>query len=87
MRIDIFFKRTLILKKRDQAKSLCDKQLVRVNGRTAKPSKTIHIGDIIQIDTITGTRSIKVLDIPRGNVRKDETGRFYEERSGTGTSG
>ena len=87
MRIDVFFKRTLILKKRNQAKSLCDKQLVRVNGRTAKPSKAITIGDIIEIDTITGTRSVKILDIPRGNVRKDEPDRFYEERTGTGKSG
>jgi ribosomal 50S subunit-recycling heat shock protein len=82
VRIDVFFKKTQILQKRNQAKALCDKQLVRVNGRTAKPSKAITIGDIIQIDTITGTRSIKILDIPRGNVRKDETSRFYEERSG-----
>jgi ribosomal 50S subunit-recycling heat shock protein len=87
VRIDVFFKKTLIFKKREQAKSLCDKQLVRVNGRIAKPSKNIQIGDIIEIDTVAGTRSIKVLDIPRGNVGKHETGRYYEEGSGTGTSG
>ena len=81
MRIDAFFKKTLIVKKRDQAKELCDKQLVRINGRTVKPSKTVAVGDIIEIDTVSGTRSFKILDIPRGNVRKDNTDRFYEERS------
>lgn len=79
MRIDIFFKKTLIIKKRNQAKELCDKQLVRVNGRTVKPSKAINIGDTIQIDTLAGTRSFRILDIPRGNVRKDETHQYYEE--------
>lgn len=79
MRIDVFFKKTLIIKKREQAKALCDKHLVRVNGRTVKPSKTITIGDTIQIDTLAGTRSFRILEIPRGNVRKDEAARFYEE--------
>ena len=79
MRIDVFFKKTLIIKKRDQAKELCDKQLVRVNGRTVKPSKAITIGDTIQIDTMAGTRTFTILDIPRGNVRKNETSKYYEE--------
>lgn len=82
MRIDVFLKKTLILKKRNQAKDLCNKQLIRVNGRAAKPSKPIAPGDIIEIETLAGTRSLRILELPTGNVTKGQASRYYEERTG-----
>jgi len=79
MRIDLFLKKTLIFKKRSEAKIMCNKNLVKLNGRYIKPSKTIDTGDLIEIETIKGIRKFKVLDIPKGNVGKDETGLYYEE--------
>ncbi len=79
MRIDLFLKRVLIFKKRSEAKALCDKDLVKLNGRYAKPSKTVSEGDVIEIETLKGIRRVKVLKIPTGNVRKGEENVYYEE--------
>jgi ribosomal 50S subunit-recycling heat shock protein len=79
VRIDVFFKKTLLFKKRSEAKTICDKKLVKVNGVISKPSKSVNPGDIIEIDTFQGTRKIKILEIPGGNVKKNETANYYEE--------
>ena len=79
MRIDLYLKKTLILKKREEAKIMCDKNLVKLNGRYTKPSKTINPGDLIEIETAKGVKQIRVLKIPETNVMKEETGLYYEE--------
>jgi len=81
MRIDLYLKKTLIVKQRDTAKELCDKGMVKVNGMLSKPSREIREGDLIEIDGSQGTLRYRVLKIPDGNVRKEEANEFYE---GTG---
>ena len=70
MRIDLFFKKVLIFKKRSEAKIMCNKNLIKLNGRYAKASKTVNPGDLIEIETVKGIRKIKVLQIPQRNIRK-----------------
>jgi ribosomal 50S subunit-recycling heat shock protein len=79
VRIDLFFKKVLIFKKRSEAKIMCNKNLIKLNGRYAKASKTVNPGDLIEIETVKGIRKIKVLQIPQRNIRKDETELYYEE--------
>ena len=79
MRIDLYLKKTLIIKNRADAKTMCEKDLVRVNDRAVKPAKTINPGDKIEIETESGARKIKVIKVPEGNVRKEETSSYYEE--------
>ncbi|TET59756.1 MAG: RNA-binding protein [Candidatus Stahlbacteria bacterium] len=79
VRIDLFFKKVLIFKKRSEAKIMCNKNLIKLNGRYAKASKTVNPGDLIEIETVKGIRKIKVLQIPQGNIGKDETELYYEE--------
>ena len=79
MRIDLYLKRTLIFKKRSEAKVICGKALIRVNGKHAKPSRKLNIGDLLEIETVKGIRKIKVLQMPAGNIRKDEISSYYEE--------
>jgi ribosomal 50S subunit-recycling heat shock protein len=79
MRIDVFLKKVLIFKKRSEAKIICNKNLIKLNGRHTKPSKTINPGDLIEIETVKGIRKIKVLQIPKGNIGKNETELYYEE--------
>jgi ribosomal 50S subunit-recycling heat shock protein len=81
MRIDLFLKKTLIVKQREIAKELCDKGMVKVNGTLSKPSREIREGDMIEIDGTQGVLRYRVLKIPEGNVRKEETDEYYE---GTG---
>ena len=58
---------------------MCNKNLIKLNGRYAKASKTVNLGDLIEIETVKGIRKIKVLQIPQRNIRKDETELYYEE--------
>ena len=82
MRIDLYLKKMLIFKKREEAKLMCDKNLVKLNGQYSKPSKAVNIGDIIETETTKGIQKIRILKLPEGpegNVRKDETDLYYEE--------
>jgi ribosomal 50S subunit-recycling heat shock protein len=60
---------------------VCEKQLVRVNGQHAKPSKHVSIGDIIDIEAAIGVKRYRVLMIPAGNVKKGDRVLYYEEIS------
>ena len=50
MRIDKYLKVSRILKKRTAGKELGMNQRLKVNGRTAKASTNIEVGDIIEIE-------------------------------------
>lgn len=79
MRIDLLFKNMLIFKKRNEAKEMCLNNLIKVNGQYIKPSKKIQEGDIIEIETTQGIRKIRVLQIPKGNISKQDKSQYYEE--------
>ncbi len=49
MRVDLFLKESRIIKRRTIAKEFCDRGLVLVNGKTAKPSREIKDGDTLNI--------------------------------------
>ncbi len=82
MRIDQFLKKTLLLKQRQVAKELCDKNFIKLNGKYTKASKHVSVGDVIEIETLKGLARYRVLMLPHGNVRKDETDMYYAEMEG-----
>lgn len=49
MRIDLFLKESRIIKRRTIAKEYCERNLVLINGKCAKPSSEVKDGDIINI--------------------------------------
>ena len=49
MRIDLFLKQTRLIKRRTIAKEFCERELVLINGKVAKPSSNVNTGDIINI--------------------------------------
>ncbi|KPK67474.1 hypothetical protein AMJ87_13325 [candidate division WOR_3 bacterium SM23_60] len=79
MRCDLFLKNVLLFKKRTEAKEMCNKQLIKLNGKYVKPSKTVMVDDIIEIETYKGIQKIKVLKIPDSNVKRSDTESYYEE--------
>lgn len=81
MRLDLLLKNMLIFNKRSVVKTLCQSDLIKVHGRNVKPSKKMHEGDIVEIETPRGIRKIKVLKIPKGNISKQNKDLFYEELS------
>lgn len=79
MRCDLFLKKVLLFKKRTEAKGMCNKNLIKLNGKYIKPSKTVSVDDTIEIETYKGVRKLRVLKIPSGDVRKDDIASYYEE--------
>ncbi len=77
MRIDKFLKVARLIKRRTTAQEACEGARVSVNGKIAKSSKEVAIGDIIEI--VFGTRTLKVRITEIGEtVRKEQASSMYE---------
>lgn len=76
MRLDKFLKNSRLIKRRTVAKDACEGEKVYVNGKQAKPSTTVKIGDVIEI--VFGERSIKaeILEIA-DKATKDAAKEMY----------
>lgn len=77
MRLDKYLKVSRLIKRRTIAKDVCEGEKISVNGRIAKPSADIKIGDIITIDMRQHVLEVKVLATPN-SVRADEAHDLYE---------
>jgi ribosomal 50S subunit-recycling heat shock protein len=77
MRIDKFLKVSRILKRRTVAQEACSEEKVLINGKQAKPSTAVKIGDEVQILYAAGTFKFRVLNI-KETVKKDEVSSLYE---------
>ena len=49
MRIDLFLKESRIIKRRTIAKEYCERGLVLINEKVAKPSSEVKSGDVVNI--------------------------------------
>ena len=58
MRLDKFLKVSRLIKRRTVANEACDAGRVSVNGKPAKASVNVKVGDIIEI--AFGTKTVKV---------------------------
>ena len=63
MRLDKYLKVSRIIKRRTVANDACDAEHVTVNGRPAKASYVVKVGDRIAITFGQRTLQIEVLDI------------------------
>ena len=77
MRIDKFLKVSRILKRRTVAQEACGEDKVLINGKPAKPSTAVKIGDVIEVLYATGSLKVRVLNI-KETVKKDEASSLYE---------
>ncbi len=58
---------------------MCDKGLIKVNGKISKPSHAVKVGDLIEIDFLNKFLKVMVLEIPQGkNVSKRESSLLYK---------
>ena len=71
MRLDKFLKVSRLIKRRTVANEACDAGRVRLNGRTAKASSEVSVGDVIEISF--GTREVRaeVLDVQETTRKED----------------
>lgn len=77
MRLDKYLKVARIIKRRTVANNACDTDHICVNGRQAKASYNVKIGDIIEITFGERTLKIEVTDI-KETVGKDMASSLYK---------
>ena len=78
MRLDKFLKVSRLIKRRTVANEACDSERISVNGRTAKASYIVKIGDIIQMRFGQRTIKVEVLAISE-HVAKADAPAMYRE--------
>ena len=77
MRLDKFLKVSRIIKRRTVANDACDASHVTVNGKVAKASYDVKIGDVIEVGF--GQRVLRVrVTVVRETVRKEAASDMYE---------
>lgn len=77
MRLDKFLKVSRILKRRTVANDACTGGRVTVNGRTAKPSVQLKVGDVVEIAFGGGAMKFRVAEITETS-RKEQAEKMYE---------
>ena len=77
MRLDKFLKVSRIIKRRTVANNACDAEHVNVNGRRAKASYDVKLGDVLEITFGEKTLKIRVLEV-RDSVAKADASSMYE---------
>lgn len=77
MRLDKYLKVSRIIKRRTVANEACDAGRVTVNGKTARASYDIKVGDVIEI--AFGTRNFKAEVVTvQETVKKDDAAAMYK---------
>jgi len=77
MRLDKYLKVSRLIKRRSVANEACDADRVSVNGKPAKPSKELKIGDTVTVRFGSKLVTVRVLALLQ-TTKKDEAGLMYE---------
>lgn len=65
MRLDKFLKISKVIKRRTVANEAADNGRVSVNGKVAKPSVEVKVGDIIEIQFGDKVSKFEIIEIPK----------------------
>ena len=63
MRLDTYLKVTRLIKRRTIANEACDAEKIVVNGKVARASYDVKVGDIIEINMGQRPLKVKVLNV------------------------
>ena len=78
MRLDKYLKVSRLIKRRTVANEACDNARISVNGRPAKASYDVKVGDKIEISMGARPVAVEVLQVSE-TVRKDDAAAMYKE--------
>ena len=78
MRLDKYLKVSRLIKRRTVANEACDNERVTVNGRMARASYDVKVGDVITIRFGQKSLSVEVLSVA-DNVGKADAAAMYRE--------
>ncbi len=76
MRLDKFLKVSRIIKRRTVANEACDAGRVLINGKSAKASSKVSVGDVLEVHFGTKEVKVEVLKVEE-TVRKEEAGEMF----------
>lgn len=71
IRIDKFLKSSRIIRRRTVAKEACTQERVSINGKLAKPSDRVEVGDLLEVTFGSGTMKVEVLELKDTTKKKD----------------
>lgn len=77
MRLDKYLKVSRIIKRRTVANEACDASHISVNGKRAKASYDVKVGDVIEISFGQKTLRVRVTDV-RDTTKKAEAADLFE---------
>lgn len=77
MRLDKYLKVSRLIKRRTVANEACDNGRVMINGRVAKASVDVKVGDEIVIQFGNKETKVRVTDVTE-TVRKENAKEMYE---------
>ena len=78
MRLDKFLKVSRLIKRRTVANEACDGQKISVNGRVAKASYDVKVGDVLELHFGQRVLKVEVLQVA-DNVGKADAASMYRE--------
>ena len=70
MRIDKFLKISRVIKRRTVAADACDGGRIEINGKVAKPSKDVKVGDVVSVSFGNNTMRFEVLSIDEHQTKQ-----------------
>ena len=71
MRLDKYLKISRLIKRRTVANEACDAVRVMINGKVAKASADVKIGDVIEIQFGNKTVKVKITGITESTKKED----------------
>ena len=77
MRLDKYLKVSRLIKRRTVANEVCDAKHVTVNGKIARASYDVKVGDVIEISMGQNVTRARVLNVAEP-VRKEAAAAMYE---------
>ena len=78
MRLDKYLKVSRLIKRRTVANEACDTGRISVNGRVARASYEVKVGDVISISFGERTLAVEVLNVSE-TAQKGEAALLYRE--------
>lgn len=77
MRLDKYLKVSRLIKRRTVANEACDAGKITVNGKVARASYDVKVGDVIEITLGSKSVKVKVTEV-KEVVRKEDAATMYE---------
>ena len=76
MRLDKFLKVSRLIKRRTVAKDVSDQGRVLLNGKEAKPSATVKVGDVLDVQFGQRTLTVRIERLSESTRKEDVEGMY-----------